>query len=154
MANNEVVLVDGIIDERLLTKNLQDNATNRGSEFESFAFSEILKPFDLTEKELQNGIVDGSDDGGIDGFYIFVNGVPIIDSSNFLWPKRNAELEVYIITCKHHDTYELGPLESLDSSLSEIFDLRLATSKFKSKLNARILKKRKSLVEAYRKVAQ
>ena len=84
MANNEVVLVDGIIDERLLTKNLQDNATNRGSEFESFAFSEILKPFDLTEKELQNGIVDGSDDGGIDGFYIFVNGVPIIDSSNWV----------------------------------------------------------------------
>lgn len=153
MANNEVVLVDGIIDERLSTKNLQDNATNRGSEFESFAFSEILKPFDLTEKELENGIVDGSDDGGIDGFYIFVNGVPIIDSSDFLWPKRNAELEIYIITCKHHDTYELGPLESLDSSLSEIFDLRLATSKFKSKLNARILKKRKSLIEAYRKVA-
>ena len=153
MANNEVVLVDGIIDERLSTKNLQDNATNRGREFESFAFSEILKPFDLTEKELENGIVDGSDDGGIDGFYIFVNGVSIIDSSNFPWPKRNAELEVYIITCKHHDTYELGPLESLDSSLSEIFDLRLATSKFKSKLNARILKKRKSLIEAYRKVA-
>lgn len=153
MANNEVVLVDGIIDERLSTKNLQDNATNRGSEFESFAFSEILKPFDLTEKELENGIIDGSDDGGIDGFYIFVNGVPIIDSSDFLWPKRNAELEIYIITCKHHDTYELGPLESLDSSLSEIFDLRLATSKFKSKLNARILKKRKSLIEAYRKVA-
>lgn len=148
-----MVLVDGIIDERLSTKNLQDNATNRGSEFESFAFSEILKPFDLTEKELENGIVDGSDDGGIDGFYIFVNGVPIIDSSDFLWPKRNAELEIYIITCKHHDTYELGPLESLDSSLSEIFDLRLATSKFKSKLNARILKKRKSLIEAYRKVA-
>ena len=47
----------------------------------------------------------------------------------------------------------MGPLESLDSSLSEIFDLRLATSKFKSKLNARILKKRKSLIEAYRKVA-
>lgn len=148
-----MVLVDGIIDERLSTKNLQDNATNRGSEFESFAFSEILKPFDLTEKELENGIIDGSDDGGIDGFYIFVNGVPIIDSSDFLWPKRNAELEIYIITCKHHDTYELGPLESLDSSLSEIFDLRLATSKFKSKLNARILKKRKSLIEAYRKVA-
>lgn len=148
-----MVLIDGIIDERLSTKNLQDDAKNRGSEFESFAFSEILKPFDLTEKELENGIVDGSDDGGIDGFYIFVNGVPIIDSSDFTWPKRNAELEVYIITCKHHDTYELGPLESLDSSLSEIFDLRLATSEFKSKLNARILKKRKSLIETYRKVA-
>lgn len=153
MANSEVILVDGIIDERLSTKSLQDNSTNRGSEFESFAFSEILKPFDLTEKELENGIVDGNDDGGIDGFYVFVNGVLIVDSSDFAWPKRNAELEVYIITCKHHDTYELGPLESLDSSLSEIFDLRLATEKFKSKLNNRILKKRKSLIDACRKVA-
>lgn len=152
MANNDILLIDGIIDSILEEKNIQDTPHNRGREFETFAISEILKSFDLTEKELENGIVDGKNDGGIDGFYIFLNGIPIVDISEFRWPKRNVSLEIYIITCKHHDTYELNPLESLDSSLSEIFDLQLDTAKFKSALNELVLQKRKLLVDAYRKV--
>lgn len=153
MPNNDILLIDGIIDELLAVQNLPDKNENRGKVFEYFAIGEFLKNYDLNEKELNNGIVDGQDDGGIDGFYIFLNGNPVLDASDYTWPKRNAELEVYIITCKHHDTYELGPLESLDSTLSEVFDLRLATADFKSNLNARIIKKRNDLIYAYRKTA-
>lgn len=153
MPNNDILLIDGIIDDLLATQNLADKNENRGKVFECFAIGEYLKNYDLNEKELNNGIVDGQDDGGIDGFYIFLNGNPVLDASDYIWPKRNAELEIYIITCKHHDTYELGPLESLDSTLSEIFDLRLATADFKSNLNSRIIKKRNDLIYAYRKTA-
>lgn len=153
MPNNDVVLVDGIIDELLVAQDLPDKKENRGKVFEQFAIGELLKNYDLSDKELRNGIVDGQDDGGIDGFYIFLNGNPILDAADYTWPKRNAELEVYIFTCKHHDTYELGPMESLDSTLSEVFDLRLATEEFKSNLNAGIIKKRKDLIYAYRKIA-
>ena len=153
MPNNDIVLVDGIIDELLHAQNLPDKKENRGKVFERFAMSEILKNYDLNDKELDNGLVDGQDDGGIDGFYIFINGIPVLDAADYTWPKRCAELEVYIFTCKHHDTYELGPMESLDSTLSEVFDLRLATVDFKSNLNAKILKKRNDLIYAYRKIA-
>lgn len=153
MASNDIILVDGIIDDLLHDQNLPDKAENRGKVFERFAMGELLKNYDLNEKEINNGLVDGQDDGGIDGFYIFINGNPVLDAADYTWPKRCAELEVYIFTCKHHDTYELGPMESLDSTLSEVFNLRLATSDFKSKLNAKIIKKRNDLIYAYRKIA-
>lgn len=153
MPNNDILLIDGIIDDLLITQNLPDKNENRGKVFECFAIGAYLKNYDLNDKELNNGIVDGQNDGGIDGFYIFLNGNPVLDASDYTWPKRNAELEVYIITCKHHDTYELGPLESLDSTLSEVFDLRLATADFKSNLNEQIIKKRNDLIYAYRKTA-
>lgn len=153
MPNNDIVLIDGIIDELLADQNLPDKKENRGKVFERFAIGELLKNYDLNDKELSNGIVDGQDDGGIDGFYIFLNGNPILEATDYTWPKRSAELEVYIFTCKHHDTYELGPMESLDSTLSEVFDLRLATADFKSNLNASIIKKRNDLIYAYRKIA-
>ncbi len=152
MANNDMIIIDSIVQDRLLEKGLSDTDKTRGAEFEEFAFQEILKSYDISNSQLVDGIVDGQDDGGIDGFYIFVNGIPVIDPDDFPWPRRNAELDIYIITSKHHDTYELGPLESLDSTLSEVFNLRLSTDKFSSKLNSRVISKRNTLVHTYRKI--
>lgn len=42
--------------------------------FEIFCAEQILKNFQLSYDDLQNGIVDGEHDGGIDSAYAFVNG--------------------------------------------------------------------------------
>ena len=41
----------------------------------------MLKNYDLTEEQINDGLVDGGDDGGIDGLYYFVNGNYISDKS-------------------------------------------------------------------------
>ena len=68
MAKNDRVLIDGMIDELV-----QESREDRGKAFEKFSISEILKNYDISEVDLQDGIVDGRNDGGIDGFYIFLN---------------------------------------------------------------------------------
>lgn len=42
--------------------------------FNYFITQEILKDFELSYDEIQNGIVDGVGDGGIDALYTLVNG--------------------------------------------------------------------------------
>ena len=41
---------------------------------EFLALEQILKDEDLSFDEIMSGLVDGRQDGGIDGFYIFING--------------------------------------------------------------------------------
>ena len=143
MARNDVVLLDGIIDQRV-----QDNfPSNRRDEvFEYFCFEQLLKDFDLSKEEIESGWVDGRDDGGIDGFYTFVNGHLLRDPVNFAWPKRNVEIQVWVLTCKHHDTFKQAPLNSLHASVSELFDFSLDEKQMKGAYSTDLLDARKRYV--------
>jgi hypothetical protein len=80
MAKNDVVLIDAIVDERLrefYPSNQRDEV------FEFLAFEQVLKDFDLSREEIEMGWVDGRDDGGIDGFFVFVNGHLLQDRGMF-----------------------------------------------------------------------
>ena len=154
MALNDFVLIDGVVDD-VLTKEGKDKNDGRlrGSAFEQLAISELLKTYDLTSEQIENGMVDGGDDGGIDGFYIFVNGNYLSDVEKFSWPRENGTLELYIITCKHENSYKLNPLESLDSSLSELLNFSISENELARKHNEKILKKRRMMYAAYRTLA-
>lgn len=154
MALNDFVLIDGIVDD-ILDKEGKDKNDGqvRGPAFERLAISELLKTYDLTSEQIENGLVDGGDDGGIDGFFIFVNGNYLSDTVKFNWPRENGKLELYIITCKHDNSYSLSPLESLDSSLSELLNFLIPEDRLARKHNKMVLRKRQALYTAYRKLA-
>ena len=148
MAKNDIVIVDHIIKERI-DKNIPSK--DKGEVYEFLANEQILKDLDLSKEEILSGIIDGKDDGGIDSFYIFVNGNLLNDISDFLWPKRHAEITIYIITCKHHDTFMQEVVNNECATVSEIFDLSFEESDFMSSYNEDLLQKRKLFVEAYLK---
>lgn len=154
MALNDFVLIDGIIDDKIDEEggNKSDPKV-RGAVFEILAIAELLKPYDLTSEQLDNGLVDGGDDGGIDGLFVFVNGNYISEKSAYQLPRENGKLEIYIITCKHENTYKMHPLESLDSSLSELLNFSISESELARKHNEKILCKRRLLYNVYRKLA-
>ena len=65
MATNDTILIDGILDDIISSNGMDDTNENRGKAFEDFAISELLKNYDLTRDQIIDGLVDGSDDGGI-----------------------------------------------------------------------------------------
>lgn len=146
MAKNDIVIIDHIIQERI-NHNLPSK--DKGEVYEFLATEQILKDLDLSRDELLSGIIDGKDDGGIDSMYIFVNGNLLSDLTDFLWPKRHAEITVYVITCKHHDTFMQDVINNECATIAEIFDLSLKVSEFKSSYNEDLLQKRNLFVEAY-----
>lgn len=154
MAFNDFVLIDGIIDDIMDNEGkCKSDPKLRGGVFERLAISELLKPYDLTIEQLNNGLVDGGDDGGIDGLFVFVNGNYISDKADYQLPRENGKLEIYIITCKHDNTYIMHPLESLDSSLSELLNFSISEDELARKHNEKILSKRRLLLNVYKKLA-
>lgn len=150
MAKNDIVIIDHIIKERI---EQRIPSMDKGEVYEFLANEQILKDFDLSKEEIMSGIIDGKDDGGIDSFYIFVNGNLLSDVSDFLWPKRQAEIVVYIITCKHHDTFMQDVVNNECATVAEIFDLSLTEDNLKSSYNEELLQKRNLFVEAYMNTA-
>ncbi|MDM5077388.1 AIPR family protein [Aeromonas media] len=150
MAKNDALLLDGIIDDRI-EHNVPSN--RRDEAFEYLAFEQILKNYDLSGEEITYGSIDGRNDGGIDGFFIFVNGHLLKDVESFLWPKSGALLEIWVITCKHHDTFKQAPLDNIVASLSELFDLSIAVEHFKGDYSVEVIKLRENLKFAYRKLS-
>jgi hypothetical protein len=150
MAKNDTILLDGIIDERIEEKIPSDR---RDEVFEYLSFEQLLKDYDLSSDEIQSGSIDGRDDGGIDGFFIFVNGHLLLDSEAFLWPKAGSEIEVWIVNCKHHDTFQQAPLDKLNASFYELLDFSLADDDLKGDYSDEVLAKRADLIWAYRKLS-
>ncbi|WLI29699.1 AIPR family protein [Pseudomonas rhodesiae] len=150
MAKNDQVLLDGIIDDRMEIKLPSDR---RDEVFEYLAFEQILKNYALSKDELEAGWVDGRNDGGIDGFYIFVNGNFLSEPESFVWPKSGSQLEVWIITCKHHDTFKQATLDNLVATISELLDLSVPSSELQGSYSDLILRSRENLKLAYKKLS-
>ncbi len=150
MAKNDKILIDGIIDDRLELKIPSDK---RDEVFEFFVFEQLLKDYDLSKDEINFGIVDGRNDGGIDGFFIFINGHLLTDTDKFIWPKSGSILEIWIVTCKHHDTFKQAPLDNLVASLTELFDLSIENENLKGDYSEELLLQRDNFKIAYRKTS-
>lgn len=147
MAKNDKIIIDSIIDERLWKTPWAD----RGSIFEQFSYEQLLKNYDLTDDELQDGNVDWRNDWWIDGFFMFINGHYLADLEDFTFPKSGISIEIYIITCKHQDSFIQAPLDNIVASISELFDFSLENEELKLEYSKKLLIKRARLIHAYKK---
>ena len=99
--------------------------------FERFAVTQLRKPHELAGPEMEAGIVDGSKDGGIDAFYVFLNGVTLTPDHPFLDPDseahrtlaRNPRLELLLVQAKNQDSWKESAWEKLLSTLANVLDL-------------------------------
>lgn len=150
MAKNDKLLLDGIIDDRIADKL---PSGRRDEAFEYLVFEQVLKDYDLSREEIESGSVDGRDDGGIDGFFILINGHLLVDIQSFTWPRTGSQLEVFIITCKHHETFKQSPLDNLVASLTELLDFGISNEELKGSYSEVIIEYRDRLKLAYRKLS-
>ena len=150
MAKNDQLLLDGIIDDRIAMRLPSDK---RDEAFEYLAFEQLLKDFDLSADELLHGSIDGRQDGGIDGFFILVNGHLLQDPESFVWPRSSSELKLVLITCKHHDTFKQATLDALIATLTELLDLAIDDDSLTGAYSIDLLNMRNNLKYAYRKLS-
>ena len=144
MARNDIVLLDSIL-EKYKTQLL---GRNDSEVFELFCFDQILKDFDLSYEELETGWTDGGDDGGVDGFFTFVNDHLVTDSDLAFASKRNPEVRLEIFTVKRSDTFKLEPLNSLYSSITELLDFTKTEDQFSYPFREEVVEQRRLLKNA------
>lgn len=139
MAKNDKILLDYILEGR---QNINFPSNDIGEVFELFANEQILKDYDLSQTDFQQSNVDGKDDGGIDSFYVFVNGILVKEGEIFKLPKRQIEITIVVVQCKHLDKFEQSPVNSLYTTVSELFDLSKDNCQLDGHYNKEILSKR------------
>lgn len=150
MAKNDKILVDYILEER---KSINYPSNDIGEVMELFANEQIMKDYDLSQTDFQQSNIDGKDDGGIDSFYVFVNGILIKKEETFKLPKTQIEITVVIVQCKHADTFEQSPVNSLYTSVSELFDLSKDNDQLDGDYNKDVFSKRDLFRTTYQNTA-
>ena len=146
MTGNDLILLDSIL-KKLAKKSTEHY--DPSEQFELFCFSQLLKDYDLSTEELEFGWVDGSDDGGIDGFYTFIDGRLITTPINSQDYRKNPNIEVVIITCKHKDAFHQIPINNILSSTRELFDLSIESDNLKTPFNDDVLQARDIFRDTY-----
>ena len=150
MAKNDLLLLDGIIDDRVAMRLPSEK---RDEAFEYLAFEQVMKDFDLSMEEILSGAIDGRQDGGIDGFFIVVNGHLLQDPESFMWPRTGSDLRVTLITSKHHDTFKQATLDALIATLTEILDFAIDETQLTGAYSQPLLRMRSNLMYACRKLS-
>lgn len=150
MATNDLILLDKIIDDKF---NESVKKISIGEFFENFCNEQILKNYDLSLEEIEDGITDGSNDGGIDAIYMFANGGLLKDSDDLEYLKKESSIEMFIITSKHDNSFEQAVINSEYTTVTEFFNLALSNDELVSPYNERILEKRKLFVQSYMQLA-
>jgi hypothetical protein len=117
--SNEVLLL-----EQRLRQAQAD--TYPGSSIEEYflinCVDTILRRRGLSGRQIEDGIVDGSDDGGIDAVYLFVNGQLVEDDSE-LTNSDNIEVELEIIQAKYESGFKELAIQRLLDHLPILLSL-------------------------------
>jgi len=123
MARNDVVLVDSLVSK---ASSYLGPQREESEIFELFCFDHILKDYELSYEELESGWTDGPDDGGIDGFFLFVDGNLMTEIPADSASRRNPEIRVALFTVNRSDAFNQQPLNALSASVPELFDFTKA----------------------------
>jgi AIPR protein len=94
--------------------------------FEIFAAQQVLKScdFDLDPNEVESGIVGGSDDGGVDGFYLFANRRLIREDTDLgIFKGQQLNIEVVVAQAKNKNSFEESVPQKMTSFLDECLRL-------------------------------
>jgi hypothetical protein len=116
--------------------------------FEYLSATQLLKTYDLSQDEIESGIMGGGNDGGIDGFYVMVDDDPLESTQERL--TRDAEVTVIVFQSKVTPSFSGTALDKLISTMSTAFDLSRPVSELRKLYREDLIER----VEAFRKFYQ
>ncbi len=122
---------DQILMKRLVEDAFEEDGggLSRSEFFELYSAEQVLKDYGLSWDELEDGIVDGSDDGGVDAVYLFLNGVLVSSIEEVPAKGKNPSIELWIIQSKETWGFAEKAVEALLASLPDLLSLDASTNK-------------------------
>jgi hypothetical protein len=135
MSEDSVFLLKQVLDQ----SRLSDYPTLKPDKyFELFSAQQVLKArkFNPDAKEIESGIVGGDVDGGVDGFYVFVNRKFIReDTDPAMFKDQQLSIELIIVQAKNKASFE----ESVPTKLKDFVEHCLRLNADIEQANLRLL---------------
>lgn len=150
MPANDPVLLGQILHQKrsALAPELDD-----GEYFELFVAEEVLKDHGLSYEELEDGLVGGGNDGGIDGIWLFANGELVREDTDLTGLRRNVELELVITQAKRAAGFEEEPINRLSASTENLLDLSKDLTQYRTRYSADLIARAELIRDAYTQLA-
>lgn len=151
MSNNKIIL-NGCIEQ---FKKENELSTNESETFELFALSQITKVKDLAFEDIQNSIVDGGNDGGIDSVLIIIddfipNTIEGLDDIQFT---KKTHVSIVISQCKKENSFKEAAIDKLITSMPELFNLEKSEDALLVRFNPDLVEKAIIAREAWKRCA-
>lgn len=122
-----------------LDLNENDFFTQINEFFEFFASSMVLKDYDLSDDELINGLTGQGNDGGIDGFYVFINGELVTEDliENINVP-RACPIDLVLIQAKYASSFGEDVILKWKATSSNLLEMK-PLNHFKKRYTEKII---------------
>jgi hypothetical protein len=88
--------------------------------FERYAMELIFKDADLSDEEISSGLIAGGGDGGIDGFYFFINRSLMAEGAKA--PEAVESATLWLIQSKNKNSFEESVVQKFESFVADLFD--------------------------------
>lgn len=121
--------------------------------FNLFASEQILKDFELSYDELNDGIVEGGSDGGIDAIYSFINGELLEEDTDYTGLKKEIVIDLIIIQSKNTNGFAEEPMNKFISSAQDLLNLSNDLNSLKATYKKELRKKIELFRNAYLRLA-
>ena len=138
-----------LLEKRLERQRAQIHPNSSVNDF--FLISSIdtvLRSYNLSYRQIEEGITDGAHDGGIDAVYTFLNG-RLIDDDRQKVP-HEAPIDIEIVQAKNEKGFREDALQKLYYSLPLLLDINSPPG-LTDEFNARILERFEIFRSMYKK---
>jgi len=143
MSTNQQIILNTLLEQQ---KTAMSPSTSSDDYFHLFVTDQVLKNFELSYDEIEEGIVDNGGDGGIDSIYTLVNSELVQRDTGLIDGKRGSVIDVYIIQSKNTNGFSESAIEKCTSSAIDLFDLTKSIDSLRTVYNNDLL----SNVEVFR----
>ena len=145
MAQGDKFLLDKVLESQRIqiAKNLSDSEF-----FEFFVAKEVLKNYNLSYEEIEEGIIGGGSDGGIDGIYLFVDDELVGPDFDAKKAKNNAIIELIAIQAKTKSSFSEDAINKFTASMRDLLDIDKHVKDLRTVYNNDLL----GFIETYRNI--
>jgi hypothetical protein len=144
--DNDIIILDSILKQK---KTQTADTLSDSDYFEVFTFEQLFKNYELSYDELFSGKVGGSGDGGIDGFFTFINNELFNEDTDIEVIKKNPVLEIFLIQAKRSPTFSESVVDRVNATVADIFNLKNNLPDFRTVYNTDIINKADAFRTAY-----
>lgn len=132
LTNNQILLRECFKQEFEESSGYNDINTY----FEHFAASQVLKDFNLSDEEIDSGNSGGSNDGGCDNLYIFLNGELVTaDQIEGLNATKGSYLDFFILQSKNTTSFEENALMKWKTVSDNLLNMSNILDNFSDRYN-------------------
>ena len=122
MPSNDIIVLDAHYSNWLATR-----AAGIDAPFVYYCAEQFLKPHDPTDEDIQYGITDGPNDGGVDAIYFIADRNEFIRDDTDLGERRPTKARLVIMQTKESESgFKITEIEKLNRFSDDLLDLSIS----------------------------